>query len=286
MINGSDVIIHNSNGNPFALELCADLASNNGQVTQGSPLYYILHYFRIDTGYSGIDGRIVRFVPKELKWTKHINGCGRSWIGFGIIPSGEEQYLNPNYFNNLGCVWDKDHFLVMTRKYNQKELLEDFFKSFQKQDAAIWLSHGQFSISNKVSLTLGIKSRLPTSLVSEMAAYDQNLNQWRNDPKFSNLVNKLRDSNRRYYNLQVVNKKPDGELVYYLNVRDPAFHNSGLYTQFEMDAWINNQGPIVKGAPPLVRPEPAVQQTVNEVAATVLRNRPLRDNPFRLGRRY
>jgi hypothetical protein len=40
----------------------------------------------------------------------------------------------------------------------------------------------------------------------------------------------------------------------------------GLYDQFEMDAWVNNQGPIVKGAAPLVRPQPAT--AVPAVAAT------------------
>jgi hypothetical protein len=266
MISGLEVIVHQTNDVPFALELVADHSTLEGQTYQGFPLSYNNSFFRINNGYNGLDGRVVRSIPPEFRWAKYINGCGKSWVGFGTIPAGEEQYLNMKYSNEMGSAWDRNYFLVATRKNSQKYLLENFFKTFQTRDMALWLSHGQFSISNKVSLFIAIKSKIPDSLSNEMRAYDENMVKWRNDPKVNDLFVKLRNAGRSYNSLQVVNKKPTGELVYWLNVYNTRVNISGLYDQFEMDAWVNNQGPIVKGAAPLVRPQPAT--AVPAVAAT------------------
>lgn len=262
MISGLEVIVHQTNDIPFALELTADHTSLEGQTRQVLPLSYNNAFFKINNGYTGIDGRVVRTIPPDFRWVKYINGCGRSWVGFGTVPAGEEQYLNMKFDNEMGSVWDRNYFLVATRKHSQKHLLESFFKTFQTRDMALWLSHGQFSISNKVSFFLGIKSKIPTKLVDEMRAYDENMVQWKNDPKVAELVIKLRNAGQSYNSLQVVNKKPTGEFMYWLNVYNTRLHTSGMYDQFEMDAWVNNQGPIVKGAAPLVRPQPAAVPTV------------------------
>jgi hypothetical protein len=269
MISGLEVIVHQTNDIPFALELVADHSTLEGKTYQGFQLSYNNDFFKINNGYRGIDGRVVRTLPPDFRWAKYINGCGRSWVGFGTIPPGEEQYINMKYANEMGSAWDRNYFLVATRKHSQKELLESFFKTFQTKDMALWLSHGQFSISNKVSLFLAIKSKIPTALSNEMKVYDENMAQWRVDPKVNELLVKLRNAGRSYNSLQVVNKKPTGELVYWLNVYNTRTNISGMYDQFEMDAWVNNQGPIVKGAAPLVRPQPAPAVTTTPQATPV-----------------
>lgn len=267
MYPSSETIIHSTNGTPFALELVADHTTAEGQTYQGITLNYNSLLFRL-TGSAGLEGRVAKRIPLEFRWAKHINGCGRSWLGFGTIPSGEERYINLKYNNEIGSCWDRNYFLVATRRYSQKPLIESFFKSFQEQDMALWLSHGQFSLTNKVSLILAIKSKIPASLANEMKTYDDNLPIWRTDRKFTELTAKLSKAGRAYNNLHVVNKKANGELIYWLNVYDARNNNSGLYDQFEMDAWVNNLGPIVKGAPPLVRPVPIVATTAATTIVT------------------
>jgi hypothetical protein len=206
----------------------------------------------IDVNKIGLDKRKVSKRSSDLHWVDEhqLNPKNKKdkirWSGiyFQRIYDGYGPDINAvSYGRDLISLWDENGFCIISSDANKIAHLKELYDAFGSNDVAIWLGGG--TIFKNSGLCIAIASRLPQEITLGWHDADVEHNKLMDDFRATGIEKKLADAKRKYYSL-LPRRSSDGSLVFWLNTMDQATYKSGWYNLADLEAWIRNEGPILK----------------------------------------
>lgn len=211
--------------------------------------------FGSDVSKPGLEGRQIAKSSNDLRWvdntqfTSYVKNkkVQTSWSGFCFNREsfGHQTPWDRAYpSGNLITLWDQDSFCALANNADDIASLKEVFEAFSKNDIAIWLGGG--GVFQNSGLCIGIASHLSEDVTKAWYNADIEAKKLRDDMAATGIEEKLKAAGKHYFALKP-KRKSDGGLEFWLNPENQDRNNSGWYDLCDLEAWIENKGPIIKG---------------------------------------
>lgn len=217
--------------------------------------------FGTDESLDGIERRIIREVPKELRWVEQGKGLGiflsplesyyrqpegkGGWMDSELRPYGDETVV---------CAWDEKSFGIAAYGEKDKKNLKVLWEAFQKKDVAFWTNIGVFHIGG--GLIFCIASQVPEKDKYAMKESDLDYRNLLEESVKTGIEEELKAAGKRWYALspkwsKEIHSTVNGKIktqypvIYWLNPMEQHLDNYGWWTVEQLREWARGTGPIV-----------------------------------------
>lgn len=236
-------MILEKNGSLIGINLGADYCAEHEWGIKG-----IQRKLGIDTTKLGLDKRVISKTNSDLSWLRNIEFNSNKkpkvfWSGFWMGDFYGKPYFDDGGCGELYAQWDDGGFCALAYPSEKRSQLEKIYEAFAKNDIAIWLGGG--GVFENAGLCIAIASALPKDMVDKWLAYDLEALKIKEEFAATGIEDKLKAAHKAYYALSPRRDK-DGSLVYWLNPMDQDKNKFGWFKLKDLEAWINNKGPIPK----------------------------------------
>jgi len=209
----------------------------------------------------GLDRRIVRKVPDDLRWYAGERNYRAKWRDpytkkkFSGVwyehryektePSDREIVLcGEDKENPLATGWSEGDFGAFAIDDEEKKIrrLREIYDALMRLDAAIWLGGG--GVFQNAGFAIGIVSRLEKSVTDNWYTIDKDRDEIKKEVEATGIEAELRKAGKGWFALSPRREK--GKLTFWLNPMDQQNNNSAWVTLDDLRAWIRGEGPIPK----------------------------------------
>jgi hypothetical protein len=214
----------------------------------------IRYKFGCDDSKDGIDRRIIRDVPNELRWEED-----KKWQGIFLCPK-QEYYRQPkdwvdsgelsNYRDQkFGTAWDEKTFGIVAYDKADQIRLRTLWDAFQAKDIAFWTNVGVFHTGG--GLIFSIVSRIPEADKEKTLKADLDYHALIEASINTGIDEELKAAGKKWYDLSPkwaksieLKAKTKYPVVYWLNPQEQHIYNCGWFTVEQLRQWVIGAGPI------------------------------------------
>jgi len=216
----------------------------------------------------GIEKRAIKKVPEYLvTFDSTITGDSEdsskefkqdiTTIGMGYSYQSPEK--NIEY---LGKLIQHEHYYTSKELYGwwswrefmfsspRKDYMKEIFEAFTNKDIAMWFGSNPSNPFGGATLVIAIKSKIPEDILKAMYDGDENYYNLLKEVEKTGIKDKLKAAGKTYYALSP--KRPSDKdannskhnIIFWLNPSEQKENNYGWYTVEELEAWVEDKGPI------------------------------------------
>lgn len=195
----------------------------------------------------GLSARLINTIPKQFvhgiagkhRFIGFYDSMFAKWIDTLVKDAVRDMRLRKG--SDFVAYWCDRGFLIVSD--DQSKILE-LKEAFYASNIAIFLGNSNF-ISNR-GFVIAIATKLDKSITDAMYVADKSSFELSKKVEAMGIYEKLKTAGKDYYALSPRWNDDKTDVIFWLNPVEQRKHHYGWFTLADLEAWINDEGPIIK----------------------------------------
>lgn len=195
----------------------------------------------------GISARLINTIPKQFvhgiagkhRFIGFYDSMFAKWIDTLVKDAIRDLRLRKS--TEFVAYWCDRGFLIVSDDQNKIIQLRE---AFYAGNIAIFMGNSGF-ISNK-GLVIALATKLDRKVTDAMQDMDKSYYELNKKVEATKIHDRLEQAGKSFYALSPRWNDDKTDVVYWLNPAEQKIHNYGWFTLADLEAWINDEGPIMK----------------------------------------